>query len=52
MIIWLSTRMLIRRVTNQIENASLAVLLCSTEIQSRGQARSKRQYIDEEPTCE
>jgi hypothetical protein len=44
MIIWLSTRILIGQVTNQIDRASLEVLLCSTEVQYHGQARSKRQY--------
>jgi hypothetical protein len=42
--IWLSTRMMIGQVTNQIERASQEVLLCSTEAQYHGQARNKRQY--------
>jgi hypothetical protein len=41
---WFSTRTLIGQVRNQIERASLAVLLYSMEAQSHGQARSKRQY--------
>jgi hypothetical protein len=40
----LSTRTQIGQAINQIERPSLAVLLCSTEVQSHGQARSKTQY--------
>jgi hypothetical protein len=42
MTIWLSTWILIGQVTNQIERASLEVLLNSMEVQYHGQARSKR----------
>jgi hypothetical protein len=41
---WLFTQMLIGQVINPIERASLAVFLCSTDVQYHGQARSQRQY--------
>jgi hypothetical protein len=42
MTIWLSTRMQIGQVRNQIERVSLEVFLYSTEVQYHSQARSKR----------